>query len=131
MSEKIIGTIYTKVRFEAVIRNKKTDGFGIKDVFVEYPSSVIYEAGGKEKVAEHMTLTDHDIWVAAIARTQPLTTYGETGELLSLRKRETTFEKRQPDRQRSLFDAIREEKDELNAALRAEANERYDQMIGR
>ena len=90
----IIRTIYTKIRFEAVIRNKKTDGVGIKDVFVEYQSGVIYEAGGERCAAANQVITDHDIWTAAIANTQPMTGYSETGELISLRKRETTFEER-------------------------------------
>lgn len=130
MSERVTGRIYTKHRFEALIREKKTGDVILRDVFVEYPSSVIYEAGGEEKVAEHMTLTDHDLWVAAIARTQPLTTYGETGELISLRKKETEIEKRMnADRQRTIFDVIEDTRDKLTDELHAEASERYDNMI--
>lgn len=132
MSEKIIGTIYTKIRFEAMIREHKTGEIEMHDVFVQYTSGVIYEAGGEEKVDANGTMPDYDNWTAAIANTQPLTRYGETGELISLRKRETTIEKKmRTDTQLTIFDAIRDEEDALNTALRDEAAERYDQMIGR
>lgn len=131
MSEKIVGSIHTKIRFEALIRNHKTGDIEMKDVFVQYQSSVIYEAGGEEKVVvQNEGITDHDHWTAAIARTQPLTTYGQTGELISLRKKEMEIEKRMnADRQRTIFDVIEDTRDKLTDELHAEASERYDNMI--
>lgn len=129
MNERVTGRIYTRIRFEAVIREKKTGDIGMKDIFVEYPSSVIYEVAGEEKVGAYMEMTDQELWNAATANTQPDMCYGETGELLALRKKETTIEKRMKrDTQPSIFDAAADE-DKLNAELRNEAAERYDNMI--
>ena len=130
MSERVTGRIYTKHRFEALIRDKKTGDVIMRDVFVEYPSSVIYVADGEEKIGAYVSLTDQELWNAATANAQSLTTYGETGELLSLRKKEMEIEKRMnADRQRTIFDVIEDERDKLTDELRTEASERYDNMI--
>ena len=128
--ERETGRIYTKHRFEALIREKKTGDVILRDVFVEYPSSVIYVADGEEKIGTYVTLTDQELWNAATANAQSLTTYGETGELLSLRKKEMEIEKRMnADRQRTIFDVIEDTRDKLTDELHAEASERYDNMI--
>ena len=131
MSEKVIGRIYTKHRFEALIRDKTEDCDIItKDVFVEYPSNVIYVAGGEEKIGTMQTMTDGELWSAAIANVQHMTAYGETGELLALRKKEMEIERRMyENRQRTIFDAIEDERDKMTDELHAEASEHYDNMI--
>lgn len=130
MSERVTGRIYTKHRFEALIRDKKTGDVIMRDVFVEYPSSVIYVADGEEKIGTYVTLTDQELWNAAAANVQSLTTYGETGELLALRKKEMEIEKRMnADRQRTIFDVIEDERDKLTDELHAEASEHYNNMI--
>ena len=130
MSERVTGRIYTKHRFEALIRDKKTGDVILRDVFVEYPSSVIYVADGEEKIGTYVSLTDQELWNAAAANVQSLTTYGETGELLSLRKKEMEIEKRMnADRQRTIFDVLEDERDKLTDELHAEASEHYDKMI--
>ena len=130
MSERVTGRIYTKHRFEAVIRDKKTGDIILRDVFVEYPSSVIYVADGEEKIGEYVTMTEHELWNAATTNAQPLMTYGETGELLMLRKKEMTIEKRMDaERQRTIFDVIEDARDKLTDELNAEASEHYDNMI--
>lgn len=126
--QTIIGTIYTTTRFEALIRDNRTGDIEMKELGVKFPSSVIYLADGEEKIADHVTMTQVELWNAAVANAQPLITYGETGELISIRKRETTIERKDRKRERSLFDPPEEE---LTETLRNEANERYDQMIGR
>lgn len=129
-SERVTGRIYTKHRFEALIRDKKTGDVIMRDVFVEYPSSVIYVADGEEKIGTYVSLTDQELWNAAAANVQSLTTYGETGELLSLRKKEMEIEKRMnADRQRTIFDVLEDERDKLTDELHAEASEHYDNMI--
>ena len=130
MSERVTGRIYTKHRFEALIREKQTGDVILRDVFVEYPSSVVYMADGEEKIGAYVTLTDQELWNAATANAQSLTTYGETGELLSLRKKEMEIEKRMnADRQRTIFDVLEDERDKLTDELHAEASEHYDNMI--
>ena len=129
-SERVTGRIYTKHRFEALIREKQTGDVILRDVFVEYPSSVIYVADGEEKIGAYVSLTDQELWNAAAANVQSLTTYGETGELLSLRKKEMEIEKRMnADRQRTIFDVLEDERDKLTDELHAEASEHYDNMI--
>lgn len=128
--EKVIGRIYTKHRFEALIREKKTGDIIMRDVFVEFPSNVIYVVDGEEKIGTMQTMTEIELWNAATANTQPLTTYGETGELISLRKKEMEIEKRMnADRQRTIFDVIEDTRDKLTDELHTEASERYDNMI--
>lgn len=128
--EKVIGRIYTKHRFEALIREKKTGDIIMRDVFVEYPSNVIYVVEGEEKIGTMQTMTELELWNAAMANTQPLTTWGETGEIIALRKKEMEIEKRmhRDDKAPSIFDAITDN-EKLADELRNEAAERYDQMI--
>lgn len=85
--EKVIGRIYTKHRFEALIREKKTGDIIMRDVFVEFPSNVIYVVDGEEKIGTMQTMTEIELWNAATANTQQLTTWGETGEIIALGKR--------------------------------------------
>lgn len=128
--EKVIGRIYTKHRFEALIREKKTGDIIMRDVFVEYPSNVIYVVDGEEKIGTMQTMTEIELWNAATANAQPLTTWGETGEIIALRKKEMEIEKRMnADRQRTIFDVLEDERDKLTDELHAEASERYDNMI--
>lgn len=130
MTEKVTGTIYKKVRFEAMLRNHKTGEIDLEDVFVQFPLSVIYEANGEEKTTPETDMTEQELWNAAIARVQCMTAYGTIGEAIALRKKETTLEKKmRAETQRSIFEEIRDQKDELNDALRNEAAERYDNMI--
>lgn len=127
--EKVIGRIYTKHRFEALIREKKTGNIIMRDVIVEYPSNVIYVVDGEEKIGSMQTMTEIELWNAATANTQPLTTWGETGELIALRKKEMEIEKRMyRDKAPSIFDAITDN-EKLTDELRSEAAERYDNMI--
>lgn len=127
--EKVIGRIYTKHRFEALIREKKTGDIIMRDVFVEYPSSVIYVVEGEEKIGTMQNMTEIELWNAATANTQKLTTWGETGELIALRKKEMEIEKRMyREKAPSIFDAITDD-EKLTAELRNEAAERYDNMI--
>lgn len=128
--EKVIGRIYTKHRFEAMIREKKTGDIIMRDVFVEFPSNVIYVVDGEEKIGTMQTMTEIELWNAATANAQSLTTYGETGELLSLRKKVMEIEKRMnADRQLTIFDVIEDTREKLTDELHAEASERYDNMI--
>lgn len=127
--EKVIGRIYTKHRFEALIREKKTGDIIMRDVFVEYPSNVIYVVDGEEKIGTMQTMTEIELWNAATANTQPLTTWSETGELIALQKKEMEIEKRMyRDKAPSIFDAITDSEN-LADELRNEAAERYDNMI--
>ena len=128
-SERVTGRIYTKHRFEALIREKKTGDVILRDVFVEYPSSVIYVVDGEEKIGTMQTMTEIELWNAATANTQQLTTWGETGEIIALRKKEMEIEKRMyRDKAPSIFDAITDN-EKLADELRNEAAERYDNMI--
>lgn len=127
MTEKITGTIYTTVRFEALIRDR--EGYAkLEDVFVRYPSSVLYEVNGEEKTGTYVTMTQPELWETAIRNAQQLTYFGTAGEILMLRKKETTATVEKKTRQASLFDAV-ERADEVSKELQEEAAERYDNMI--